>query len=60
MINIGICDDEVHYLIKIKDILNEILSSYPINYNIHEFSSEEELLNNYPKDLDILIMDIQR
>ncbi|WP_342791934.1 response regulator, partial [Clostridioides difficile] len=33
--------------------------SYPINYNIYEFSAGEELLNNYPKDLDILIMDIQ-
>ncbi|HFG9691928.1 TPA: LytR/AlgR family response regulator transcription factor, partial [Clostridioides difficile] len=59
VINIGICDDELHYRIKIKDILSEILSSYPINYNIYEFSAGEELLNNYPKDLDILIMDIQ-
>ncbi|MEG1132111.1 MAG: LytTR family DNA-binding domain-containing protein [Romboutsia sp.] len=59
MINIGICDDELHYRSNIKDILKEILSSYPINYNIYEFSSGEELLNNYPKDLDILIMDIQ-
>lgn len=59
MINIGICDDELHYRTKIKDILKEILSSYPINYNIYEFSSGEELLSNYPKDLDILIMDIQ-
>jgi DNA-binding LytR/AlgR family response regulator len=59
MINIGICDDELHYRSKIKDILKEILSSYPINCNIYEFSSGEELLNDYPKDLDILIMDIQ-
>lgn len=59
MINIGICDDELNYRVKIKDILKEILSSYPINYNIYEFSSGEELLNNYPKDLDILIIDIQ-
>ncbi len=59
MINIGICDDELHYILKIKDILKEILSLYHINYNIYEFSSGEELLNNYPKDLDILIMDIQ-
>ena len=59
MINIGICDDELYCRSNIKDILKEILSSYPINYNIYEFSSGEELLNNYPKDLDILIMDIQ-
>lgn len=59
MINIGICDDELLYRIKIKDILKELLRSYSINYNIYEFSSGEELLNNYPKGLDILIMDIQ-
>lgn len=59
MINIGICDDELHYRIKIKEILEETLKTYPISYNIYEFSSGEELLNNYPKDLDILIMDIQ-
>lgn len=59
MINIGICDDELHYRAEIKDILKDILSPYPINYDIYEFSSGEELLNNYPKDLDILIMDIQ-
>ncbi|MDK2587399.1 LytTR family DNA-binding domain-containing protein [Romboutsia sedimentorum] len=59
MINIGICDDELHYILKIKDILEKILSSYSINYKIYQFSSGEELLNNYPKDLDILIMDIQ-
>lgn len=59
MINIGICDDELHYRSKIKDILKEILSSFPIDYRIYEFSSGEELLNIYPKNLDILIMDIQ-
>lgn len=59
LINIGICDDELHYRTNIKDILKEILSSYPINYNIYEFSSGEDLLKSYPKNLDILIMDIQ-
>lgn len=59
MINIGICDDELLYRIKIKDILKELLRLYSINYNIYEFSLGEELLNNYPRDLDILIMDIQ-
>lgn len=59
MISIGICDDELHYRTKIKDILNEILSPYPIKYTIYEFSSGEELLDNYPRNLDLLIMDIQ-
>ena len=59
MINIGICEDELHYRVNIKDMLGDILSTYSINYKIYEFSSGEELLSNYPKDLDILIMDIQ-
>ena len=57
MINIGICEDELHYRVNIKDML-EILSTYSINYKIYEFSSEKSYYN-YPKDLDILIMDIQ-
>ena len=59
MINIGICEDELHYRVNIKDMLGDILSTYSINYKIYEFSSGEELLSNYPKDLDILIMYIQ-
>ena len=59
MINIGICEDELHYRVNIKDMLGDILSTYSINYKIYEFSSGEESLSNYPKDLDILIMDIQ-
>ena len=59
MINIGICEDELHYRVNITDMLGDILSTYSINYKIYEFSSGEELLSNYPKDLDILIMDIQ-
>lgn len=59
MINIVICEDELHYRVNIKDMLGDILSTYSINYKIYEFSSGEELLSNYPKDLDILIMDIQ-
>lgn len=59
MIKIGICDDELQYILKIKNIINKLLSEYLINYTIYEYLSGEELLNNYPKDLDILILDIQ-
>ena len=59
MINIAICDDDLYYITETKDILKSLLSSYSINYNIYEFSSGEELLDNYPQNLDILIMDIQ-
>lgn len=59
MINIGVCDDELQHRINIKELLNKLLNTYPISYNIYEYSSGEELLNNYPENLDILIMDIQ-
>lgn len=59
MINIGICDDELQHRETIKDILNKILNSHSIQYNIYEYSSGEDLLNNYYNSLDILIIDIQ-
>ncbi|GAA0696688.1 two-component system response regulator RgaR [Paraclostridium ghonii] len=59
MINIAICEDELHYRLKAKAILEEVLNLNSINCNIYEFSSGEELLKDYPKNLDILIMDIQ-
>ncbi|WP_250672993.1 LytTR family DNA-binding domain-containing protein (plasmid) [Paraclostridium ghonii] len=59
MINIAICEDELHYRLKVKAILEEILNLNSINCNIYEFSCGEDLLKNYPKNLDILIMDIQ-
>ncbi len=55
--NIGICDDEI--------IHREILSNYidrvfaTKSYKVVEFDSGEDILENYPKKLDILLLDVQ-
>ncbi|MGL4877296.1 LytR/AlgR family response regulator transcription factor [Paraclostridium dentum] len=59
MVVLGICDDEKHYRSIIRKYLEEILKSNVQSYEIHEFTSGEELLENYPNNLDILILDIQ-
>jgi len=59
MVVLGICDDEKHYRSIIRKYLEEILQSNVQSYEIHEFTSGEELLENYPNNLDILILDIQ-
>lgn len=59
VIYIGICDDEQNFRSKIKEMLESRLNASSIEYYFYEFSSGEELLANYPKQLDILLMDIQ-
>lgn len=59
MINIGVCDDESVHRNKIKEILLDILKTFNLEYKIHEYDSGESLLENYPSNLDILIIDIQ-
>ncbi len=59
MINIGVCDDESIHRNKIKEILVDLLDTYNMDYKIYEYDSGENLLSDYPSDLDILIMDIQ-
>ncbi|MFI3211145.1 MAG: LytTR family DNA-binding domain-containing protein [Peptostreptococcaceae bacterium] len=56
---IGICEDNIIH----KNLLNTyIISFFSIlnsNYKVLEFSSGEELLSNYPNNLDLLFLDIQ-
>ncbi|MDK2562918.1 LytTR family DNA-binding domain-containing protein [Romboutsia sedimentorum] len=57
MIRIAICEDEVSQQIQIKQFLDKILNN--IEYEILMFNCGEELINNYPKDIDIFLLDIQ-
>ena len=59
MINIGVCDDESVHRNRIKEILLDILKTFNLEYKIYEYDSGESLLENYPSNLDILIIDIQ-
>jgi DNA-binding LytR/AlgR family response regulator len=55
--NIAICDDEHIHRKVIVDYLAMVFCSE--SYEVVEFNSGEELLENYPEKLDILLLDIQ-
>lgn len=57
MIEIAICDDDINDLNFALKILDEILASHNIGYNINTFLSAKEMLNSIKK-IDIGILDI--
>ena len=59
MIQIVLCEDQIQHQKTIEKFLKEILGENNIEYNLKMYKSGEELLNNYPKNVDIFILDIQ-
>lgn len=59
MINIAICDDEKIQRNILIEYLKTLSNETNRTYNIYEFNSGEELLDNYPAKLDIILLDIQ-
>lgn len=59
MIKIAICEDEKEQQDLLKTHINQIFKDLPINYSLYTFNSGEELLKNYPKDIDVFLIDIQ-
>lgn len=59
MIKIAICEDEKEQQDLLKTHINQIFKDLPINYSLYTFNSGEELLKNYPKNIDIFLIDIQ-
>lgn len=59
MIKIALCEDEDIQRKKVKKNILKILEKLNIENEILEYSSGVELISNYPKELDILLLDIQ-
>ncbi|MEW9078724.1 LytR/AlgR family response regulator transcription factor [Terrisporobacter glycolicus] len=59
MIKIVICEDEKEQHELLEKYIKEIFDGLSILYELRVFNSGEELLENYPKDTDILLLDIQ-
>ena len=57
MLKIALCEDEQLQRESIKNYID--MSLLNKNYEIFEFKSGEELIANYPQNLDILFLDIQ-
>lgn len=59
MIKIAICEDEKEQQDLLKTHINQIFKDLPIKYSLYTFNSGEELLKNYPKNIDVFLIDIQ-
>ena len=57
MINIAICDDNMHQRNIMKKYIGEITTDK--KYKILEFESGEALMDNFPEDVSIIFLDIQ-
>lgn len=55
--HIAICDDNKQDLLKLKNIIQEILNQYSICYNIKEYDSGEKLLMT-PLEFHLIFLDI--
>lgn len=59
MIKISICEDEKEQQELLKTYIDQIFDGLSIKYKLEVFNSGEELLESYPKDANILLLDIQ-
>lgn len=59
MIKVVICEDQLNQQKLLEEYLNDILKNCTEVYEILTYKSGEDLLNNYPKDVDIFLLDIQ-
>jgi len=55
MLTVLICDDEAVARKVVRDLTDSVLKSRKLKYEIIEFASGEELVDNYPKDADLTI-----
>ena len=60
MLKIAVCDDEPEILKKTEEWLNQLVRQENAGEaKISVFSNPSDLLDHYPRDLDLLLMDIQ-
>lgn len=58
MFRIAICDDEAHCRERLGVILRKYAADNSLDFDILYYESADALLINYPKDLDVLLLDI--
>lgn len=59
MLKIAICEDEVKQQEILSQYIDKILTEITKDYEILTFISGEELLENYPENVDIFLLDIK-
>ena len=55
---IGVCEDNSLHLNLVKGYIDDFFNEFH-NYEVLEFVSGEDLLSNYPNNIDLLFLDIQ-
>lgn len=58
MFRIAICDDESLYRDQLGKVLRSYAADHQQEFEILSYESADQLLLNYPKDLDVLLLDI--
>lgn len=59
MISIAICEDEEDQQELLKAHIKQIFKGLSVEYSLELYNSGEELIENYSKDIDIVLLDIQ-
>lgn len=59
MLKIAICEDELKQQEILAQHIEKILTEITKDYEILTFISGEELLENYPENVDIFLLDIK-
>lgn len=59
MIKIAICEDEKIHQELLTENLKKLFNELSIDYEVYIFDSGEQLLENYPENVDIFLLDIQ-
>lgn len=59
MIKIAICEDEKIHQELLTENLKKVFKELSIDYEVYIFDSGEQLLENYPENVDIFLLDIQ-
>ncbi|MGL5378584.1 LytR/AlgR family response regulator transcription factor [Clostridium sp.] len=59
MIKIAICEDEKIHQELLTENLKKLFRELSIDYEVYIFDSGEQLLENYPENIDIFLLDIQ-
>ena len=55
---IGVCEDNSLHINLVKGYIDDFFNEFH-NYEVLEFVSGEDLLSNYPNNIDLLFLDIQ-
>ena len=59
MLHIVICDDDAHMRQRLRRYSQQLAAESSLEMRLYEFSSGIELLESYPSDADIILLDIQ-